>query len=536
MTTTLDRIHQRREALGLTEAELCRRAGLATNTLAQAKLTGGNFKIETIQAFAVAFKCTVGALLGEAAPAPAAAGGDGALQHIALAKLEFSPLNPRTIAAGDEARQGLVDSIAANGLLEPLLVRPVDLHYEIIAGARRLAALRTLAEAGTLPGDHLVPCHIRPVDDAEFIILAATENLARHDMHPLDEALVFRQLRDKAKMTVPQIVARLGVPQRTVERRLSLLRLSAPVQDAFRAGQLDGAQAAAFSLGEPADQLRVLKQALKDPDDYMADPENIRREMVRERTAASRVAFDLAAYKGEVLEDQLTGERWLTDSKQVNRLNADLLAAKLAELKKTYAWASRISEGDRYKYRPCKATDTGAGAVVCIDYHGKLVVMAPVLKPSEKRVASGANSGAAKAAKEREKKQQEEVALRERRKAAIGAAMMADPRRGWAIALGQMIGMSFDSKLPKLAVFDLAPVRALAKAGYSGRDKFAPAVKALIDAPQPNVLAGVLAALIEQMFEDYLEDEEIAALESLLPKLAKPAAPAKPTAAKKKAA
>jgi ParB family chromosome partitioning protein len=173
-----------------------------------------------------------------------------------------SPLNPRR-AMDKEGLEELAASIVANGVLQPILVRPAaniadyvrvpgeDHWYEVICGARRLAAVTLALQDGRLPQDFRIPARIRECTDAELVLLAATENLARADMHPLDEAEVFAAMRPHVKpadgQTTEAAIGRaLGVSERTVFRRLSLLRCAPEVREALREKTITLGQAQAL--------------------------------------------------------------------------------------------------------------------------------------------------------------------------------------------------------------------------------------------------------------------------------------------------
>ena len=115
-------------------------------------------------------------------------------------------------------------SIATHGLLENLVVRmdgPPDAGaYAVIAGGRRLAAMKALAEDGTIDADHPVPCLVA-VDPAMTGELSLAENIVRIAMHPADQVVAFSKLTD-AGLSVAAIAARFGTSERLVEQRLRL--------------------------------------------------------------------------------------------------------------------------------------------------------------------------------------------------------------------------------------------------------------------------------------------------------------------------
>ena len=132
-------------------------------------------------------------------------------------------------------------SIATHGLLENLVVRmdgPADAGaYAVIAGGRRLAAMKALAEDGTIDADHPVPCLVA-VDPAMTGELSLAENIVRIAMHPADQVIAFSKLAD-AGLSVAAIAARFGTAERLVEQRLRLGNVAPALLDAYRADEID---------------------------------------------------------------------------------------------------------------------------------------------------------------------------------------------------------------------------------------------------------------------------------------------------------
>ncbi len=150
-------------------------------------------------------------------------------RSVPLAQLQESPANPRRVF-DDAAMQELAASIRAQGVLSPLLVRPVNsTHgYEIVAGARRFRAAQ-LAEAET------VPVRIVNLSDAEALEAMLIENLQRSDLHPLNEAAGFRALLDleEPKYSIEQISAKTGKKPGYIAAHLKLTELAPAVTEAF---------------------------------------------------------------------------------------------------------------------------------------------------------------------------------------------------------------------------------------------------------------------------------------------------------------
>jgi ParB family chromosome partitioning protein len=149
-------------------------------------------------------------------------------RDLPLAVLTESRTNPRRVFA-DDALKELAESIRTQGVLSPLLVRPVnELGFEIVAGARRYRAAQ-IAEVPT------VPVRIVNLTDAEALEAQLVENLMRRDVHPMEEASGFRALLDldEPKYSIEQISARTGKSPAYVAARLKLTELAPVVVETF---------------------------------------------------------------------------------------------------------------------------------------------------------------------------------------------------------------------------------------------------------------------------------------------------------------
>lgn len=126
----------------------------------------------------------------------------GTLELLDPAKIELNPHNPRVAPADAEAQAAFERSVAEQGVLEPVLVRPNEpaavkagrAPYQLVAGERRLKAALKAVRAKALPAAYRIPAVVKPLDNRQALIVALTENLARADMHPLDEAEAFAKL------------------------------------------------------------------------------------------------------------------------------------------------------------------------------------------------------------------------------------------------------------------------------------------------------------------------------------------------------
>ena len=161
-------------------------------------------------------------------------------QIIGLDQLEPGAYQPRR-HFDKESIQELAESIAAHGIIQPLVVRPkagFDKEYEIIAGERRWHA----AQIAQL---HEVPVVIRKLSDVEALEFGLIENLQREDLNALEEALGYRQLVDEFGHTQEKL-AGLGKSRSYVANTMRLLLLPLSVQDYVRDGSLTAGHARAL--------------------------------------------------------------------------------------------------------------------------------------------------------------------------------------------------------------------------------------------------------------------------------------------------
>jgi ParB family chromosome partitioning protein len=169
-------------------------------------------------------------------------------RNVSLSLLSESKTNPRRIFE-DAALKELAESIRTQGILSPLLVRPLTENgFEIVAGARRYRAAQ-MAEADT------VPVRIVHLNDAQALEAQLVENLIRADVHPMEEAQGFKALLDLEEPTysIEQIAAKTGKSPIFVAARLKLMDLIPAAVEAFYRDEI-GVGHALLLAKLPADQ------------------------------------------------------------------------------------------------------------------------------------------------------------------------------------------------------------------------------------------------------------------------------------------
>ncbi|MBI4538533.1 MAG: ParB/RepB/Spo0J family partition protein [Gemmatimonadetes bacterium] len=182
----------------------------------------------------------LGALLGDLAAARSPEGGE--VRHVPVGGIAPSPYQPRREMSETEL-EALAQSIRENGLLQPVVVRPVGEAgsgmWQLVAGERRWRAVRRL-------GWQEIPAVVREVDDRTMLVLALVENLQREALSPLEEADGYRALADDFGLNQSAIAQLVGRDRSTVANTLRLLKLPPSVRRLLAEGRLTPGHARAL--------------------------------------------------------------------------------------------------------------------------------------------------------------------------------------------------------------------------------------------------------------------------------------------------
>ncbi len=171
-------------------------------------------------------------------------------QQLPISHLQTGRYQPRT-RMDTEALAELADSIRAQGVIQPILVRPVGgERYEIIAGERRFRAAQ-------MAGLSEVPVTVRDVADDAALAMALIENIQREDLNPLEEAQGVQRLVREFEFTHEQAAAAIGRSRSATSNLLRLLNLAAPVQEMLMGGRLDMGHARALLAVDAATQVQL---------------------------------------------------------------------------------------------------------------------------------------------------------------------------------------------------------------------------------------------------------------------------------------
>jgi ParB family transcriptional regulator, chromosome partitioning protein len=177
----------------------------------------------------------------------------GGVVDLPVSAIRRNPRQPRR-AFESSALDELATSIAAVGVVQPVIVRRVDDGYELIAGERRWRAAQQA-------GYTVVPAIVRSASDVESLELALVENIVRQQLNPIDEAYALKVLLEDLGVTQEALAARVGKSRSAIANKVRLLDLPAPVQETLSSGALsEGHGRALLGLSERGEQVRLARR------------------------------------------------------------------------------------------------------------------------------------------------------------------------------------------------------------------------------------------------------------------------------------
>ena len=191
--------------------------------------------------------------VAESAPEVPAA--DGVLRMLPVDIIQRGKYQPR-MDMHQESLQDLADSISAQGVVQPIVVRSIgEGRYEIIAGERRW-------RASQLAGLHEIPAVVREVEDREAIAIALIENIQREDLNPLEEARALERLIREFEITHEQAAEAVGRSRAAVSNLLRLLDLEDAVKEMVEQGKLEMGHARALLALRGAQQVEAARKVV----------------------------------------------------------------------------------------------------------------------------------------------------------------------------------------------------------------------------------------------------------------------------------
>lgn len=178
------------------------------------------------------------------------------IRQIPVGEVRPNPYQPR-LSFGDDDLDELKASIAEHGVLQPIVVRPAAVGFELIAGERRLRATTAL-------GHDAIPAIVRRAADEEMQTLALVENLQRVDLNAIEKARALKAMMRNFGLTQEEVAAKVGKARTSISNVVRLLDLPAVIQDLVSDGHLSGSQARAVLLAHGVERrIALAKRAVK---------------------------------------------------------------------------------------------------------------------------------------------------------------------------------------------------------------------------------------------------------------------------------
>ncbi len=188
-------------------------------------------------------------------PTPSAPTGPGDTRKVAITRIHPSVLQPRKDFT-PEALQELADSIRSQGVIQPLVVRPKEGDFELIAGERRW-------RASQMAGLTEVPVVVREANDAAVLEMMLIENLQRENLNPIEEAQGYQQLIAQFDLSQEEAAVKVGRNRASVANALRLLKLPDEVRELIRKGEITAGHAKVIlGLETAADQVLAAHETI----------------------------------------------------------------------------------------------------------------------------------------------------------------------------------------------------------------------------------------------------------------------------------
>ena len=191
--------------------------------------------------------------------------------EIQMSMIELNPYQPRTKFDEEEMNE-LVDSIKEKGIIQPITVRFLDDHYQLIAGERRYRASKILNLT-------TIPAYVIQVDsDKDLIEIALIENIQREDLNPIDEALGYSLLINKYKMKQDVVAKKVGKKRSTITNSLRLLKLPSEIQNSLSSQKITSGHARALlSIENKNKMINLWQSIIKDELSVRATEELVKK-------------------------------------------------------------------------------------------------------------------------------------------------------------------------------------------------------------------------------------------------------------------
>lgn len=221
----------------------------------------------------------------------------GSSSHISIKKIRINPWQPRK-EFDQNALEELADSIRTHGLIQPISVRRVGEHFELISGERRYRASK-------LVGLKEIPAYIKEdVNDEQMLQFAIIENLQREDLNPIEIAISYKRLIDEFNLTQEQVATKVGKNRSTVTNNLRLLNLPDSIQKSLSNNELSNGHARALlSLEGTADKIHAWKYILENELNVRDTEEYIKNYGKQKKSSKNETKSEISQELKAILED-----------------------------------------------------------------------------------------------------------------------------------------------------------------------------------------------------------------------------------------
>jgi ParB family chromosome partitioning protein len=371
------------------------------------------------------------------------------LAHIEFSKLKISKTNMRYRDPPPDVSD-ILPSIRVKGVLQPLIVRPEDGKFGIVAGRRRWFSLKAVKEKmGEVAAP---PCAIMSEgDDADAIEASLLENVARRDPDPMREYETFVRLIKEGR-TVDGIAATFGMTKPQVNQRLALGNLLPKIRDAYRAEEIDDETVRYLTMASPTQQRKWLR-LLNDPHQHAPRGWQLKQWLFGgQQIATSHALFKLTDYTGQTVEDLFGEDSYFADADLFWALQNRAIADKReALLKSGWSAVDILEVGTRFQqYEHIKVPKKKGGKVfVAISHDGAVEIFDGWLSQKEaKKLAKAEERESGKAAKSPRASsgpvmtQALENYVDLHRQLAVRQALIAHPQAAFRLAVAHMAASS----------------------------------------------------------------------------------------------
>lgn len=240
--------------------------------------------------------------------------------YLNVSEVKPGRYQPRT-SFNQEKQQELISSIKEKGVVQPILVRRKGSEYEIIAGERRLRAVKAI-------GVEKIPAIIRQVSDIDAMEIALIENIQREELNPIEEARAYQRLCQEFGFTQEKIAQSVGKDRTTVTNMLRLLNLPEKIQNFILAGLLSmGHARTLLSVVEQKRQLRLCEKIIEKGLSVRATEQLVKPHAAQRRSSQARQADPHTQAAQEELQRVLGTKVVIQHGKKRGRLIIEYFSA-----------------------------------------------------------------------------------------------------------------------------------------------------------------------------------------------------------------